>query len=166
MHHAYARGVNKAVIYLDDEDRERYLALLGQVVERQGWRCLAFCLMHNHVHLLVQTPEPCLARGMQRLHGVYAQYFNRRHGRSGHLFQGRYGTKLMRTDAQLLLAARYIARNPVTAGLCGEATEYRWSSHKATLNGSRPGWLDSPLLLEYFGVDGGDPVERYIEFVA
>ena len=58
VHHAYARGVNRTVIFLDDEDRERYLALLGQVVERHGWRCLAFCLMHNHVHLLVQTPEP------------------------------------------------------------------------------------------------------------
>lgn len=166
MHHAYARGVNKEVIYRDDEDRERYLALLGQVVERCGWRCLAFVLMHNHVHLLVMTPEPCLGRGMQRLHGVYAQYFNRRHSRSGHLFQGRFGTKVMRSDAQLLLAARYIARNPVKAGLCGEPTEYRWSSHPATLNGARPRWLDTPLLLGYFGADGGDPLGTYTDFVA
>ena len=169
MHHAYARGVNREVIYLDDEDRERYLALLGQVVERHEWRCLAFCLMHNHVHLLVKTPEPCLGRGMQRLHGVYAQYFNRRHRRSGHpgyLFQGRFGTKVMRSDAQLLLAARYIARNPVKAGLCREAAEWRWSSHPATLNGARPRWLDTPLLLGYFGADGGDPLDVYAEFVA
>ena len=166
MHHAYARGVNRVVIFLDDEDRERYLALLGKVVERHGWRCLAFCLMQNHVHLLVQTPGADLGRGMQRLHGVYAQYFNRRHGRSGHLFQGRFGTKVMRSDAQLLLAARYIARNPVKAGLCGEATEWRWSHHRATLNGSRPGWLATPLLLEYFGADGGDPLDTYVEFVA
>jgi REP element-mobilizing transposase RayT len=158
--------VNRAVIYLDDEDRERYLALLGQVVERHGWRCLAFCLMHNHVHLLVQTPEPCLGRGMQRLHGVYAQYFNRRHRRSGHLFQGRFGTKVMRSDAQLLLAARYIALNPVKAGLCVEATAWRWSSHRATLNGVRPPWLDTPRLLDYFGADGGDPLDTYTEFVA
>ena len=158
--------MNRVVIFLDDEDRERYLALLGKVVERHGWRCLAFCLMQNHVHLLVQTPEANLGRGMQRLHGVYAQYFNRRHGRSGHLFQGRFGTKVMRTDAQLLLAARYIARNPVKAGLCGEATEWRWSHHRATLNGSRPGWLDAPLLLEYFGADGGESLDRYVEFVA
>jgi putative transposase len=166
VHHAYARGVNRVVIFHDDEDRERYLALLGQVVERHGWRCLAFCLMHNHVHLLVKTPKADLGRGVQRLHGVYAQYFNRRHGRSGHLFQGRFGTKLMRSDAQLLLAARYIARNPVKSGLCGEATEWRWSHHRATLNGSRPQWLDVPLLLGYFGADGGDPLDRYVEFVA
>ena len=166
VHHAYARGVNRTVIFIDDEDRERYLALLGQVVERHGWRCLAFCLMHNHVHLLVQTPEPYLGRGIQLLHGIYAQYFNRRHARSGHLFQGRFGTKVMRTDAQLLLAARYIARNPVKAGLCREATDWRWSSHRATLNGARPRWLDTPLLLDYFGADGGDPLDTYTEFVA
>jgi REP element-mobilizing transposase RayT len=165
VHHAYARGVNRVVIFLDDEDRERYLALLGQAVERHGWHCLAFCLMHNHVHLLVKTPAADLGRGIQRLHGVYAQYFNRRHGRSGHLFQGRFGTKVMRTDAQLLLAARYIALNPVKAGLCREATQWRWSHHRAALNGSRPGWLDVPLLLEYFGVDGGDPLARYLDFV-
>jgi hypothetical protein len=72
----------------------------------------------------------------------------------------------MRSDAQLLLAARYIARNPVTAGLCREATDYRWSSHLATLNGARPDWLDSPLLLAYFGADGGDPLDTYVDFVA
>jgi hypothetical protein len=71
----------------------------------------------------------------------------------------------MRTDAQLLLAARYIALNPVKAGLCREATQWRWSHHRAALNGSRPGWLDVPLLLEYFGVDGGDPLARYLDFV-
>ena len=166
VHHAYARGVDRMEIYRDDADRARYLTLLGKVVERHGWRCLAFCLMRNHVHLLVKTPEADLGLGIQRLHGVYAQYFNRRHGRSGHLFQGRFGTKVMRTDAQLLLAARYIARNPVKAGLCREATEWRWSHHRATLNGSHPGWLDAPLLLEYFGADGCDPLDNYVEFVA
>ena len=157
--------MNREVIYLDDADRQRYLGLLGQVVERQGWRCLAFCLMHNHVHLLVKTPEPNLGRGMQRLNGLYAQYFNRRHRRSGHLFQGRFGTKVMWSEAQLLLAARYIARNPVKAGMCREVTDWRWSHHRATLNGSRPDWLDVPLLLEYFGADGGDSLDRYLEFV-
>jgi putative transposase len=166
VHHAYARGVDRMVIFRDDADRERYLAVLGEVVERYEWRCLAFCLMHNHVHLLVQTPKPTLGRGIQRLHGIYAQYFNRRYARCGHLFQGRFGTKLMLSDAQLLLAARYIARNPVKSGLCGEAAQYRWSHHRATLNGVRPPWLDAPLLLAYFGADGGDPRDTYVEFVA
>jgi putative transposase len=166
VHHAYARGVNRELIYLDDADRERYLALLGQVVERHRWRCLAFCLMHNHVHLLVQTPEPDLGRGMQRLHGVYAQYFNRRHRRSGHLFQGRFGVVVMRSNAQLLMAARYIARNPVEAGLCRDAADWTWSSHMATLDSDPPRWLDTPRLLGYFGADGGDSLGRYRDLVA
>jgi REP element-mobilizing transposase RayT len=157
--------VNRELIYLDDADRERYLALLGQVVERHRWHCLAFCLMHNHVHLLIQTPEPDLGRGMQRLHGIYAQYFNRRHRRSGHLFQGRFGAVVMRSDAQLLMAARYIARNPVEAGLCRDAADWTWSSHVATIDSVRPRWLDTQRLLGHFGADGGDSLGRYVEFV-
>jgi putative transposase len=166
VHHAYARGVNRELIYLNDGDRERYLALLGQVVERHGWRCLAFCLMHNHVHVLVETPAPDLGRGMQRLHGLYAQYFNRRYRRSGHLFQGRFGAVVMRSDAQLLMVARYIARNPVEAGLCGDAADWAWSSHTAIREPIRPRWLDTPRLLAYFGTDGGDSLGRYLDFVA
>jgi putative transposase len=166
VHHAYARGVNREVIYLDDVDRLRYLTLLGQVVERHSWHCLAFCLMHNHVHLLVETPAPDLGRGMQRLHGVYAQYFNRRHRRSGHLFQGRFGAVVMRSDAQLLMAARYIARDPVEAGLCDDVAGWTWSSHVATLGSARPRWLDTGRLLGYFGAGGGDSLDRYLELVA
>jgi len=164
--HVFARGNRKQRIYLDDADRSTYLFLLGQVVVRQGWRCLAYCLMHNHVHLLVETPEANLAAGMQRLHGVHAQRFNNRHRRSGHLFQGRYGAVLIRTDAQLLQTARYLAMNPVEAGLCATATEWRWSSHAATLGGAKaPAWLDVQRLLGFFGLAGGEPRARYAEFV-
>jgi REP element-mobilizing transposase RayT len=86
--HVYARGNDRQAIYRDDGDRATYLRLLERVVRRQEWRVLAFCLMDNHVHLLVQTPHADLGRGMQRLHGHYAQTFNARHGRVGHLFQG------------------------------------------------------------------------------
>ena len=87
IHHVYARGNDRRAIYLDDGDRAAYLAMLGRVVVMKGWRCLAYCLMDNHVHLLIETPEPNLGSGMQRLHGLYAQSHNERHGRSGHLFQ-------------------------------------------------------------------------------
>jgi hypothetical protein len=122
--------------------------------------------MTTHYHVVLETTVAYLSAGMQWLNGLYAQYFNRRHGRSGHLFQGRFGAKVMRSDAQLLLAARYIARNPVKSGLCREAAGYPWSSHAATLNGVRPRWLDTPLLLGYFGADGSDPLGTYTEFVA
>src|SRR5690242_13743227 len=91
VYHVFARGNSRAPIYLDDDDRRIYLWMLARVVLRQGWRCLAYCLMTNHVHLLLETPEPNLSHGMQQLHGGYALSFNARHGRIGHVFQGRYG---------------------------------------------------------------------------
>jgi putative transposase len=163
--HVYARGNRKQRIYADEVDRRSYLDLLGQVVVRQRWRCLAYCLMGNHVHLLVQTPEPNLAAGMQRLHGLHAQTFNRRHRHSGHLFQGRYAAIPVRRHDQVLTVVRYIALNPVKARLCDEAAEWHWASHAAIVGGTAPRWLDVPGLLAYFGADGGDPRKRYVEFV-
>lgn len=163
--HVFARGVRKQAIYVDDVDRHSYLRLLGQVVERQGWRCLAYCLMRNHVHLLVETPEPNLAVGMHRLHGLHAQAFNRRHRHVGHVFQGRYAAVIVRSDAQLLAVARYIALNPVEARLCDEACDWPWGSHAAVEGGMAPRWLDVTRLLDYFGADGGEPRERYLDFV-
>ena len=118
MHHVFARGNNRQLIYFDDADRGSYLAMLARAVASRQWRCLAFCLMDNHMHLLIETPLPNLAAGMQWLHGRFAEQFNARHGRSGHVFQGRYGSVLLETEAHLWTVVAYIARNPVTAGLC------------------------------------------------
>lgn len=161
----YARGNRRQAIYLADDDRLLYLELLEQVVKRQSWRCLAYCLMRNHVHILVETPEANLGAGMGRMHGLYAQTFNKRHRHSGHLFQGRFGSVVVKTDEQLWTVARYIARNPVEAGLCEGPEEWAWGSHAALVNGSAPAWLDAPRLLGYFGAAGGDPRRRYDEFV-
>ena len=166
IHHVYARGNAKQLIYRDDTDRTRYLLLLGHVVLRQRWRCLAYCLMDNHVHLLIETPEPNLGRGMQRLHGLYAQAFNRRYSRTGHVFQGRFGAVRIRSDAQLLVAARYIARNPVDGGLCVEPADWPWGSHAAAATQHGPAWLDTPRLLDFFGQAGGEARRRYADFVA
>jgi REP element-mobilizing transposase RayT len=163
--HVFARGVRKHAIYLDDVDRHSYLVLLGQVVVRQGWRCLAYCLMKNHVHLLVETPQPNLAAGMHRLHGLHAQAFNKRHGHSGHVFQGRYGAVNVLWTSQLLAVARYIALNPVEAGLCEEPVAWPWGSHAAVVGGTAPRWLDVARLLDYFGADGGEPRQRYLDYV-
>jgi REP-associated tyrosine transposase len=163
--HVYARGNAKQAIYLDDADRQAYLQILDLVVKKRRWRCLAYCLMENHVHLLLETPEANLAAGMQTLHGVYAQAFNQRHDRVGHLFQGRYGAVRIRTDAQLLTAARYLALNPVVAGLCAKAADWRWGSFAAAGSGA-PSWLDHARLLELFSGSGPDPHRRYVEFVA
>src|SRR3989304_3223061 len=131
IYHVSARGNERAPIYRDDGDRRRFLELLAHVRERYRWRILAYCLMTNHYHLLVQTPEPNLARGMRQLNGAYAQWFNRRHRRVGHLFQGRYGARLVQADEHLLAALRYIVRNPVRAGLCRDPGGGGWSTHRA-----------------------------------
>ena len=165
IHHVFARGIAKREIYVDDDDRRLYLRLLERAVERQRWRCLAYCLMGNHVHLLIQTPEPNLGRGMQFLHGDYAAAFNNRHGRSGHVFQGRYKNVRITDDAHLLVAAAYIANNPVEAELCVRPDEWDWGSHQAVVDRTSPPWLATGLLLEYFGALGGDARRRYVTFV-
>ena len=161
VHHVYARGNRQQVIYRDDVDRRRYLWILESVIARQRWRCLAYCLMHNHLHLLVETPKPNLGTGVQRLHGLYAQSFNRRHRQSGHVFQGRFGAVRMKSDAQLLVTARYIARNPVESGLCAEPGEWPWSSHTTAAP-----WRATDRLLGFFGASGGESRRRYDHFVA
>jgi putative transposase len=156
VHHVFARGNNKQPIYSDDADRHLYLTLLRLTVERARWRFLAYCLMDNHVHLLIQTPEANLGAGMQRLHGLYGRKFNDRHTRSGHLFQGRFGSELVRDDAQMWATTRYIAHNPVEAGRCGAAGDWPWSSHALMLRGAAPRWVDRERLLSYFAGVGGD----------
>lgn len=130
------------------------------------WGCLAYCLMDNHVHLLVEIAEPSLGAGIQRAHGLYAATFNQRHGRSGHVFQGRYGSVLVTRDEQLWAAIAYVVRNPVEAGLCASPRDWPWSSHAAVLNGIGPPWLDPADVLRCFEAVGGDPRRRYAELTA
>jgi REP element-mobilizing transposase RayT len=164
IHHVFARGNAGEQIYLDSADRASYLIVLGATVSRTGWRCLSYCLMDNHVHMLVETPAPNLGTGMQRLHGDYAREFNRRHRRYGHLFQGRYGAVLVQTDEQLWTTVSYIARNPVEAGMCERPHEWVWSSH-CSIAGFRqpPPWLDVTRLLTLFEAFGGDSRQLYLE---
>jgi REP element-mobilizing transposase RayT len=165
IHHVYARGNDRRAVFLDDADRHLYLARLAAVVERQQWRCLAYCLMGNHVHLLVETAEPNLGSGMHRLQGGYVQRFNKRHGSVGHLFQGRYGAVRVESDAQLWTTAGYIAANPVEAGLCRRPEHWRWSSHAATIGRHAPSWLAVRRLHELFSAGAPDGRRRYAEFV-
>lgn len=161
--HVYARGNDQRVIFRDDVDRRAYLRTLRCAAEDRGWRLLAYCLMDNHVHLLIVTPRPNLGDGMRWLHGTYAGRFNRRHDRSGHLFQGRYGAKRIKTDPQLWATVAYIAMNPVEADLCRLPEDWPWSSHSLMLGGTAPDWIDVGHLLEYFAGAGGDGRRRYAE---
>jgi putative transposase len=143
VYHVVARGNRGARIFRDDSDYGEYLRLLAGAEGRCAWQLLAYCLMTNHIHLLVETPEPNLPSGMQWLHGKYGRYFNDRHDLFGHLFQGRYKAVRQTTDVQLWQVFRYVALNPVQAGVCSGPQDYRWSSYGLTLEeDTRPVALD------------------------
>ena len=132
VYHLTSRGNARNSIYLDNNDRERFLAILGNVVERYNWLCHAFCLMDNHYHLLIETLDANLSLGMRQLNGVYTQSFNRAHNRAGHVFQGRYKSILVEKDQHLLELCRYIVLNPIRAGVTKATTDWKWSSYNAT----------------------------------
>jgi putative transposase len=164
LYHLTARGNAGGEIFADDADRACFLDLLGKEIAQQRWRCYAYCLMGNHYHLLIETPEPNLVTGMRRLNGVYTQGFNRRHGRAGHVFQGRYKSILVDKDSYALELTRYIALNPVRARLAKQAGDWRWSSYRATAGQEpAPSWLAVDWVLEQFGTRG--PRRAYQQFV-
>ena len=166
VYHVYARGNNRELIYRDDVDRRLYLKRLEKVAMRLRWGGLAYCLMNNHVHLLLETPNPNLSAGMQALHGGYAQVFNARHGRVGHVFQGRYGAVRMQSDAQVCATAAYIARNPQTAGLCRTPAAWPWSSFRSISAPRAPSWMDAPKLLSFFHRRPEIALRSYSEMVS
>jgi putative transposase len=167
LYHLTLRGNARGEIFLDNSDRELFLGVLGSVVERFGWRIYAYCLMGNHYHLLAETPQPNLSRGMHWLNGVYTQRFNRRHARVGHVFQGRFKAILVERDSYLLELARYIVLNPVRAGLASAPEGWRWSSYLATVGKqAAPRWLSANWILEQFGSSQTPARDRYRQFVA
>ena len=163
--HITSRGNERRDIYRDDADRERFIAILGETVTRFGWRLLAWVLMSNHYHLVVQTPEANLSRGMHWLNGRYAQSFNRRHDRCGHLFQGRFKGILVEKQTHLLELARYVVLNPVRAGMVADPSQWGWSSYRQTagLDEADP-WLAVDDLLGNFG-PAAMARNEYIRFV-
>lgn len=164
--HVRARGNNREAIFRGLDDLGTYLTLLDRVVEWFRWRCLSYCLMPNHIHLLVETTEPNLGVGMREAHGRYGRAFNDAHDRCGHVFQGRYKSTRVADDPYLWTLARYIALNPVEARLCKRPEDWRWSSYGGVLRGDALPFVDVDRLMELFSVAGGDPLARYEEFVA
>ena len=138
LYHITARGNAQQDIYLTDDDREQFLEILQRVNDRHQWQCHAYCLMSNHYHLLIETPDANLSKGMRQLNGVYTQSYNRKHDRAGHVFQCRFKGILVEKDSYLLELARYIAFNPVRAGRVRSAKDWTWSSYRATAGQCQP----------------------------
>ena len=167
LYHVTARGDRREDIFEDDEDRQMFLSTLVQVVTQFNWICHAWCLMDNHYHLLIQTPDGNLSKGMRQLNGIYTQASNRRHQRVGHLFQGRFKAILVDSDAYLLELTRYVVLNPVRAGMVKKPADWRWSSYRASV-GLEPAalWLAVDGLLAQFAKRRSLAQQRYAQFVA
>ncbi len=167
LYHVTSRGDRREAIYEDDEDRIRFLEILQNVIQNFNWTCHAYCLMTNHYHLVIETPDANLSKGMRQLNGVYTQASNRRHQRSGHLFQGRYKAILVDADVYLLELSRYVVLNPVRAGIVVRPEQWLWSSYQAMVNEiESPPWLATDGLLAQFSTQREQAIEQYKRFVA
>ena len=166
IYHITSHGNAFGAIFFADRDRERFLEVLGEVVERYGWLCHAHCLMTNHYHLLIETPNANLSRGMRQLNGIYTQWINREYGRSGHVFQGRFKSILVEKEAHLLELARYVVLNPVRTNMVRRPREWPWSSYRATAGqGEIPEFLSIDWLLAQFDSDPSIAMHSYRKFV-
>ncbi len=166
LYHVTSRGNERKTIFKDDGDRESFLTTLWQVSERFHWLCHAYCLMDNHYHLVIETPDGNLSKGMRQLNGVYTQAFNRRHHRVGHLFQGRFKGILVQKESHFLEVCRYVVLNPVRAKAVKQPREWVWSSYRATGGlAAVPRWLTVEEILSHFGQRRGPAQEKYREYV-
>jgi putative transposase len=166
-YHITSRGNRRAPIYLDHRDHLIWLDILAETVEKHGIKVHGYCLMPNHFHLLIITPHANLSEAMHMLNSLYCQHFNKRHGSTGHVIQGRFHARLIESNEQLLAAARYISLNPVRARLTLTPADWPWSHHRHFLNpAAAPKWLETSWLLEQFGnLDKGEGSARYEAFV-
>jgi len=166
VYHVSSRGNGRRPIFRDDKDRERFLNILEEVNDRYHWLCHAYCLMNNHYHLVIETPDGNLSKGMRQLNGVYTMHFNRRHGSVGHVFQGRYKAILIQKESHLLEVCRYVVLNPVRAKGVRIPERWRWSSYRATggIERAHP-CLTTDWVLGQFALKRRTAEKRYRAFV-
>lgn len=166
VYHVYAHATDGCALFASRSDFEIFLLGFADVLERHAWTCLAYCLLTNHYHAVVQTPRGDLGAGMKRLNACYGQGFNRRWGRKGHLFADRYGSVHVTSTEQLKQAVRYVDLNPVEAGLVGDPARWRWGSHAAMFAAAPPvPSLPTDAVLSYFGATADVARRRYRAFV-
>jgi putative transposase len=166
LYHVTSRGNERKAIFKTDADRKLFLDTLAQVTKRFHWVCHAYCLMKNHYHLVIETPDGNLSKGMRQLNGVYTQDYNKRHRRVGHLFQGRFKGILVQKDSHFLEVCRYVVLNPVGAKTISHPRLYKWSSYRATAGTTQAHpCLTTDEILNHFGHRKTVARQKYREFV-
>jgi putative transposase len=158
--HVFNRGACRQAVFASDEDRRVFFDGLGRVIRDRGWRLLAYCLMGNHYHLVVETPQDNLVEGMHRLKTRFAIWFNRAHETTGHVFERRFNSVPVESQDYLEYLLGYVAFNPVAAGLCRRAEDWPWSSFGSLMRGD-PAMVDVARLFELLGARSADPLRAY-----
>lgn len=167
VHHVTSRGNARKPIFKDDADRSIFLELLYKVNKRYNLLCHAYCLMNNHYHLVIETPDGNLSKGMRQINGIYTQSFNRKHKRVGHVFQGRYKAILIQKESHLLEVCRYVVLNPVRAKAVKRPDEWKWSSYRATAGMEKAHLcLTTDWITGQFAIRKRTARKSYREFVA
>jgi putative transposase len=168
LHHVMGRGIEKIKIFRNKDDREDFIRRIEDLCSHEAWIMYAWALLSNHFHLLVRTGNQPLSTNMRRLLTGYVINFNRRHKRSGHLFQNRYKSIICEDDPYLLELTRYIHLNPLRAGIVTnnkDLDSYPWTGHSAILGKLKRGWQDSDTILAYFGSKRTEALSGYNRFV-
>ena len=165
LYHVTCRGNRRERIFSNRIDHLAWFDETERVCRRFHFIIHAFCLMENHYHVLIETPEGNLGQGMRQLNSAYSQYYNRRHDLVGHVMQGRYKAILVQKDSYLRELARYIVLNPVRAGLVSTPDEWEWSSYRFMLGKPAPWWMTIDWLLACFGSDPVTATQAYQNFV-
>ena len=165
-YHVMVRGNERRDIFLDDEDRSRFIDTLYEKSKNNRYAVYAYCLMDNHVHLLIMEGNEEISLIMKRINVSYAYYFNKKYGRIGHLFQDRFKSEVIEDESYLLAVVRYIHNNPVMAGMVRYARDYKWSSFSLYLNkiSNTISVVDTSVILELFSHDRKRAVELFKEY--
>ncbi|MBQ0718575.1 MAG: transposase [Gammaproteobacteria bacterium] len=167
LYHVTSRGDHREAIYENDDDRLAFLSVLERVCGTYNWVCHGYCLMDKHYHLLIETPDSNLSKGMRQLNGMYTQTFNRMNKRVGQVFQGRYKAILVEKDSYLLGLSRYIVLNPVRANMVRSAKDSPWSSYRSTVGLVKGlSCLNTEWILAAFAKRKSLAIEKYKKFVA
>jgi REP-associated tyrosine transposase len=159
IQHVFTAGAGPCPIYADADDYLTFVAIVGQTLARYGWRCLSYCLMTTHYHLIVRTESGDISAGMEHLNGNYARSFNRRHGRRGHLFGSRFGSVFVQDHAHFQTVVRYVALNPLDAGVLPQ--DWPWSSYATAVAGMRDPLAANDEVIAMFG--GLDRLRAFVE---
>ena len=167
LYHVTSRGNDLGDIFLNDSDRNIWLQLFADVCMRYKWLCHSYCLMTNHYHIVIETTDANLSKGMRHLNGVYTQKFNYHHNHVGHVFQGRYKAILVEKESYLLELCRYVILNPVRAGMTKFPDEWAWTSYSAICGRAEAKqWLVVEQLLHLLGTSRKDSIVAYIDYIA